>query len=197
MSVLYSVVCFEAERKHQGRGRAWHSSAYLEASETRGSASHRGPKRHHCYKGRRSSYPSNCIQIQRNPKQTRSGRRIWGKIEAIMTSLDGFSDIQAKKISIPFAANTSDEALNQLGLVTKRAHMQIYGAIQHHLQDQGLTRELLHDFEEEEQRDDNDRGAWALLAIDSPNDNMFWSMFAREMSVMFAKRTDVEASNVI
>ncbi|KAF7374735.1 S-adenosyl-L-methionine-dependent methyltransferase [Mycena sanguinolenta] len=78
------------------------------------------------------------------------------KIEAIITSFPDFSDIQVKKISIPFAANTSDEALNQLGLVMKRAHTQIYGAIQHHLHDQGLTRELLHELEEEQQRDDNE-----------------------------------------
>ncbi|KAJ6513055.1 S-adenosyl-L-methionine-dependent methyltransferase [Mycena sanguinolenta] len=77
------------------------------------------------------------------------------KIEAIITSFGDFSDIQAKKISMPFAANTSDEALNQLGLGMKRSHLEFYGTLQHRLHDKGLTHELFREFKEEQEQDDN------------------------------------------
>ncbi|KAF7374726.1 S-adenosyl-L-methionine-dependent methyltransferase [Mycena sanguinolenta] len=70
------------------------------------------------------------------------------KVEDIITSLGDFSDIHTEKVSIPFAANTSDEALNQFGLGMKKSFTEFFGALPHRLQDLGLTHELFHEFRE-------------------------------------------------
>ncbi|KAF7374729.1 S-adenosyl-L-methionine-dependent methyltransferase [Mycena sanguinolenta] len=99
---------------------------------------------------RRSQYKLKEIQ-ERRGVDVEFGR----KIEAIIKSLGDFSDIQVKKVSMPFGANTSDETLNQLGLAMKKFITEFFGTFSSPLHDQGLTRELVHEFREEQEQSDN------------------------------------------
>ncbi|KAJ6513056.1 S-adenosyl-L-methionine-dependent methyltransferase [Mycena sanguinolenta] len=74
------------------------------------------------------------------------------KIEPIIMSLCVFSDIQVKKVSIPFGGTGDDEALNELGLGMKKSFSDIWKAFADRLQDQGLTRELVYAYDEEQER---------------------------------------------
>ncbi|KAJ6513049.1 S-adenosyl-L-methionine-dependent methyltransferase [Mycena sanguinolenta] len=76
------------------------------------------------------------------------------KIEAIIRSLDNFSDIHAKKISMPYGANGPDEALNQLGLGMKKSFLGFVWSLPSRLHDQGLTRELVRECDEEQEQCD-------------------------------------------
>ncbi|KAF7374728.1 S-adenosyl-L-methionine-dependent methyltransferase [Mycena sanguinolenta] len=75
------------------------------------------------------------------------------KIKAIITSLNNFSDIQ---VPVPFGTNGSDEALNQLGLVIRNSAMKFYKTISQRMHDQGLTHDLIWEFEEEMEGPDNE-----------------------------------------
>ncbi|KAJ7261794.1 hypothetical protein B0H12DRAFT_1013214 [Mycena haematopus] len=78
------------------------------------------------------------------------------KVEAIVTSLGEFAGIQVTKVSMPFGTNTSDEALNQLGLGIKKSCLEMFGTFPSRLHDQGLTHEMVREYNEEQERCDNE-----------------------------------------
>ncbi|KAJ6513051.1 hypothetical protein C8R45DRAFT_1068127 [Mycena sanguinolenta] len=100
---------------------------------------------------RRSQYKFKEIQDRRGV-DVEFGR----KIEAIITSFGDFSDIQVKKVSMPFGANTPDKTLNQLGSRMKKFITEFFGTLLHSLQDQGLTNEIVCEFREEQELPDNE-----------------------------------------
>ncbi|KAJ6513050.1 S-adenosyl-L-methionine-dependent methyltransferase [Mycena sanguinolenta] len=92
------------------------------------------------------------------------------KIAAIITSLGHFSDIQVKKVSIPFGANGSDEALNQFGLGMRKSTIEFLETLPQRMQEHGITHELVLEFTEEQERewlDDSElrmtSGTWPRL----------------------------------
>ncbi|KAF7370213.1 S-adenosyl-L-methionine-dependent methyltransferase [Mycena sanguinolenta] len=77
------------------------------------------------------------------------------KAEGLVKSLNDFSDVQVKKISIPFGGNGPDDALNKLGLGMKQSLMTASGPLSQRYADRGLTPEVAREFNEEQERSDN------------------------------------------
>ncbi|KAF8217051.1 hypothetical protein K438DRAFT_1748166 [Mycena galopus ATCC 62051] len=77
------------------------------------------------------------------------------KVEGIVASLGDFSDIQVKKISMPFGANGPDDALNKLGLGMKQSLATASEPLARRFSDRGLTLELVREYNEEQAQKDN------------------------------------------
>ncbi|KAJ6480880.1 S-adenosyl-L-methionine-dependent methyltransferase [Mycena sanguinolenta] len=77
------------------------------------------------------------------------------KAEGLVKSLGDFSDVQVKKISMPFGGNGPDAALNNLGLGMKKSLTTASGPLSQRYADRGLTPEVAREFNEEQERSDN------------------------------------------
>ncbi|KAF8173801.1 hypothetical protein K438DRAFT_2050661 [Mycena galopus ATCC 62051] len=78
------------------------------------------------------------------------------KVEAIIVSWGDFSQVQVKKVTMPFGANGPGEALNQLGLGIKKSFSTMFEPFPNRFHDQGITQELIREYnlnEEQEQSD--------------------------------------------
>jgi len=77
------------------------------------------------------------------------------KVESIITSLGDFPEIQVKKLSMPFGGNGPDEAMNQLGLEIKKSFATASETLAKRLSDQGLTHDIVREYNEEQERSEN------------------------------------------
>ncbi|KAJ7227843.1 S-adenosyl-L-methionine-dependent methyltransferase [Mycena haematopus] len=76
-------------------------------------------------------------------------------VEGVIGSLGGFEDVRVRRVGMPFGGKGPDEALNKLGLAMKQTVSTASGGLARRFSDQGLTLEVVREYNEEQERSDN------------------------------------------
>ncbi|KAJ7880742.1 hypothetical protein B0H14DRAFT_3129254 [Mycena olivaceomarginata] len=88
------------------------------------------------------------------------------KTSDLIRALGDFPDVQVQKMSMPFGGNGPDDALNPLGLATKKIYIRTVDSVAEYLAPRGFTLEMALKYREElENEKDNSVDIYCCWAL--------------------------------